>query len=330
MALDPVSWIAVAIIVASLAVAFSGRFLASGALVLGNVLVHLLATFGPSYLVTDGARSASISVIRWDLALHGDLLAAFDPLAFLQLLTHMFVHASFLHLLGNVIVLLAFALPFEERVGHRPFLAIYLISGLAAAFAQSATAWGEPIRMLGASGAVFGIIGAFAGAFPNLVLPLPLPLLYIMIFVRMRVIVAAAVFAGMQIVFQYLSGPGDTTAYFAHLGGLVAGLVLGRTYVRSRRASMGEQAKQKLDLAHLTVFARDEATQTVHRRLYESLDEPDVLEAWLERFFRTARCPTCEAPVALHKHEVVCTHGHRFDMRVSKDGPTPPTYTAGP
>lgn len=300
--------------------AASGRFLATGALVIGNIVVHALKSFGPGFLVERGGDTFRVPVVQWDLSLHGDWLAAAQPQAFLQLLTHMFVHADIWHLVGNLIILLAFALPFEERIGHRAFLGMYLLSGLVAAFAQVGTAWGAPILLLGASGAVFGIIGAFAGAYPNLVLPLPLPLFIIMIFVRMRVIVAAAVFGGLQLLYLVFLSPFDNTAYFAHLGGLAAGLVLAVTYVRRHRRDVGQTVQSKLDLSNLSPFARDDATRNAHQKLYASLDQPEVFEAWMERFLQDARCPTCENPVALRRSEMVCTHGHRFDMREKSRG----------
>lgn len=310
-----------AVIVATLAVAASGRFLATGALVIGNIVVHVLKSFGPAFLVERGGQTFQVPVVQWDLSLHGDWLAAAQPQAFLQLLTHMFVHADIWHLVGNLIILLAFALPFEERIGHRAFLGMYLLSGFVAAFAQVGTSWGSPTLLLGASGAVFGIIGAFAGAYPNLVLPLPLPLFFIMIFVRMRVIVAAAVFGGLQILYLVFLSPFDNTAYFAHLGGLVAGLVLAGTYVRRHRKDVGREVQSKLDLGNLGPFAQDAATRNAHRKLYDSLDQPEVFEAWMERFLESARCPTCHSPVALRRSDMVCTHGHRFDMREGASGP---------
>lgn len=253
------------------------------------------------------------SVIRDDLGLHGDLVAQADPLAALQLVTHMFVHADFFHILGNMIILLAFALPFEERVGPRAFTWMYLLSGLVAAFAQMGTAWGEAILMVGASGAVFGIIGAFAGAYPNLVLPLPIPI-GIIIFVRMRVIIAAGIAAVMQVVMVSISSAFDNTAYFAHLGGLVAGLVIAWTYVRSRGA--GHATPIRLDIDAMAPFAGDAEGIRALDHMRMSRDEPEVFEAWLQRFLRSARSPSTGAPVALRKGELVSTRGERYDVRV--------------
>ena len=220
MTLSPVSLIAVAVILAAIGVGWSRRFLAAGALAIANVFVLMLSAFGPQ-------AGAGLSVIQVELGLWSPNLAHDPALGALQLLTSMFVHADFLHLLGNLIILLAFALPFEERIGHRRFLLVYLLSGLIGSLVQVAASYQEPALLMGASGAVAGVIGAFAASYPNLVVPLPLPLLFIMLFVRMRVWVAAIAFLALQLVLMSLSAnvPGDNTAYFAHLGGLAGGIL---------------------------------------------------------------------------------------------------------
>lgn len=326
MALSVVSWVALAAIAAALGVAWSRRFLALGALALANVVVHGLTVFGPTRACTVGDATGTISTIHCELALHGDALAAGEPLAFLQLFTSMFVHADFYHIFGNLIVLLAFSLPFEERIGARPFLLIYLASGLVGALFQLGTAWGEATLLMGASGAVFGLIGAFAGAFPRLVVPLPLPLVFIMIWVRTQVWKAAAAFAAVQVLFQFLSGTlgiDDRTAYMAHLGGLAAGLVLAAIYVRRKGVTadgrvVGAPARRRepVSLAGLQPFARDQGSRRALAEMERSRDEPEVFAAWQERFLQSATCPQCGAEVRPEKPmDLVCGNGHRFDLR---------------
>lgn len=321
--LSYISILAIVVILVALFAAVTKRFLATGALVVANFLVHILSAFGGRVELVNRAGEVvgSRSVIQHELGLHGDLLANFEPVAFLQLFTSMFVHADIWHLLGNVIVLLAFALPFEERIGHRPFLGIYLVSGLLAAAAQMTTLWGVPTVLMGASGAVFGIIGAFAGAYPNLVLPLPLPLGFIMIFVRMRVIVAAGVWSILQLVLTYFSAynPGDNTAYLAHLGGLVAGLILGTTYVRAAGKIAGAPAKEAvLDLQKLRPFARSMWARNALEHLQSNMDDPQLAALWGEKFLEHANCTACNTRIRIEKGHAVCENDHRFDVRAAK------------
>lgn len=314
--ISAVSFLAIAVILAAVAMAYTRRFLAAGALVIANLVVHLLSIFGGSYIILhEGTPVGTRTVIQQELGLHGDLLAAGEPIAFLQLVTSMFVHANFFHLAGNLIILLAFALPFEERIGHRAFLGMYLLSGLAGAMAQLATTWGQPILLIGASGAVFGIIGAFAGSYPRLVLPLPIPG-PIILFVRMRVIMAALLFTALQFGLLYLSGGQDNTAYFAHIGGLAAGLVLAATYVRARKpAASGQPAKATIDLDRLRPFARSLPAQNALARLAMSMDEPVLAAAWMEKFLEHARCPQTDGPVGFDRGHLVCPDGQRIDVR---------------
>lgn len=316
MTLSVVSLVAIAAILAALYVSWSRRFLATGALVVANLFVFVLSLVGPeTRFVGANGVVRSIPTIHAELALLPSNLTEAPALGLLQLLTSMFVHADFWHIFGNLLILLAFALPFEERIGHRRFLFLYIVSGFAGALVQVAVDWGTPpVLMMGASGAVFGVIGAFAATYPNLIVPLPLPLFVIMLFVRMRVWVAACLFAGLQLL--YLASPLSrlsNTAYFAHLGGLAAGIGLGIVLARHAPAHRKPVA---VDLKLLSPFAHDTGTTAALDQMKANQDEPQIFQAWLDRFFRTATCPTCKHKVMPRHHgEVVCTQGHRFDVR---------------
>lgn len=315
MSLHVLSIASLAAIAAACGLAWSRKFLAVGSLVIANVVIFIATTLGPTAPCTVGDETAIISVVQCELALHTDMLAAMQPLAFLQVFTAMFVHANFGHILGNLIVLLAFALPFEERIGHRRFLGLYLASGLAGTLAEIGVTWGQPVFMMGASGAVFGIIGAFAATYPNLVIPLPVPLVLMMFFVRMRVILAAVLFAALQFA-SVLVFANDGVAYWAHLGGLAAGLVLGTL---THRASPQSRKPVAVDLKLLKPFAKDSGSQGALAKMEEYQGEPQLFQVWLERFVKGARCPTCGHAVApRHEGAFVCTHGHNFDVKSQK------------
>ena len=285
--LSTVSLVAVAVIAAALAVAWSKRFLATGALVVANLVVFVLMAFGG----TTTYRGQPIATIHAELGLTAANLHDPSALGALQLLTSMFVHADFFHILGNVIILLAFALPFEERIGHRPFLLLYVGSGLVGTLAQVGAYWGQPMLLMGASGAVFGIIGAFAAAYPRLVVPLPLPLFVIMIFVRMRVWVAAVIFGGLQLLYLATISNLDNTAYMAHIGGLAAGIVLSMVWVRSRGRPEDGPKPVRLHVGSLQAFAADAGTKAALQQMERNRDEPVVFQAWWERFWKGARDP---------------------------------------
>ncbi len=324
MSLSVISLVALAIIVGSIAVAWSRRFLAAGSLLIANILVFALTFLGPKtgypcirFGVPD---TCTIPTIHAELGLNSVLLRSGDPQGVLQFLSSMFVHADFFHLLGNVIVLLVFALPFEERIGHRRFLLIYWGTGLVGAGAQLAPFWNQDMLLMGASAAIFGIIGAFAASYPNLIVPVPVPVLIIMIFIRMRVWVGGVILGGLQFLYLGLASPFDNTAYLAHIGGLVAGVFVAMVYLRSRR---GEEVAKRvfIDFGALDRFAPDDSTRSALKHMQENRDEPTIFQAWMERFFKSARCPECSHPVMPRANgSVVCTHSHTFDVRVKDSG----------
>ena len=305
MSLSPLALLAVAVMAGGVGLAWSRRFLATGAIAIANVVVFVLTLAVPS--------------LQLELGLWTPNLAGDPALGALQLLTSMFVHASLVHIFGNLLVLLAFGLPFEERIGARRFVLVYLAAGVAAGLTQAVLAT-QPLLLVGASGAIFGVIGAFAASYPNLVVPLPLPVVFVMLFVRMRVWVGAVVFTILELALVSVAAPGDNVAHFAHLGGLAAGLVLGLVVVRGKAPAARRQVA--VDLGALTPFARDAGTSQALAQMKTNHDEPQIFQAWLDRFFRTASCPTCGHKVMPRHHgEIVCTQGHRFDVRQDQRRP---------
>jgi membrane associated rhomboid family serine protease len=144
---------------------------------------------------------------------------------YLTLLTSMFMHASWLHIAGNMLYLWIFGDNIEDRIGHAKFLLFYLICGLAASAADIFFKTDSIIPSLGASGAIAGVLGAYLVLFPTR---------------QVRVMVArqivnmpAFIVLGLWIllqVFSQISVVGDEAgggvAYMAHIGGFVAGVAL--------------------------------------------------------------------------------------------------------
>lgn len=311
------SMLVLLIIAVSLYLAVSKRFIATGAIVMGNVLAHLVSISSGTYdVVFNGQIVARRTLVQHELSLPGTVLS--DPTIWspVQFLSSMFLHSDLLHLISNVIPLLAFALPFEERIGARKFLAIYLGGGLLGSLAQLTQLWGAPTIMLGASGAVFAIIGGFAAKYPRLVVPLPLPLFVMMIFVRMRVIVAATVFGGLQILYLFTASAQDNTAYLAHLGGLMGGVLMSTILVgkpmEGRPVTREEHdARVGALAAELRAFAVSPQQRGWIVKMEANADVPELGNAWLQKFLAETRCPRCESPIHLVKGETLCAQGHR-------------------
>lgn len=311
-----VSLLAIAIIAAGVFVAFSGRFLAVGALLLANIGVFMLTAFGPEQVVSTPFGPRLVPVVTVELALDGQELAALQPVAVLRLFTSMFVHADAFHIFGNMLMLAIFGMPFEERFGHRRFTFLYLASGAVGSVVQVVYTLPEPISLIGASGAVFGVLGGFGGAYPleRVRLPIPGPILF---WVRAPVIVFAMIGAGLQTMYHIALSGVDNVAYMAHLGGLAGGLVLGFALVRRRELDGEARAHAAVDFTRLQVFASDPRAHKALSEMERSQDEPDVFRAWVEEFFRHARDPETGEPVRPGPSgRIVTSSGKVHDVRV--------------
>jgi len=146
----------------------------------------------------------------------------------MTILTSMFVHAGFFHFAGNMLYLWIFGNNVEDAMGKVRFLLFYLVSGLAAAVAQTVLNPASRIPMVGASGAVSGILGAYLLLFPHARV---LTLVPLGLFTQLAEIPALVVL-GFWIVIQLVNGlvtfgfQGGGVAWFAHIGGFAAGLLL--------------------------------------------------------------------------------------------------------
>jgi membrane associated rhomboid family serine protease len=153
---------------------------------------------------------------------HGDLL---DGWLWLRPFSSLFIHADWLHLLGNMLFLVIFGLPAERALGSRRFLTLFLIGG---AFANLIGAWtllGQLRPIIGCSGAVSAMLGAYLALFPRARLGLVLPLGLYFQFIH----VPAALLIGMWVLLQLLftwAGPAfGTVVWWAHLAGFGFGVV---------------------------------------------------------------------------------------------------------
>jgi membrane associated rhomboid family serine protease len=146
---------------------------------------------------------------------------------FVTLFTSMFMHAGWVHLIGNMLYLWIFGDNVEDRLGHGVFLAFYLLAGLGATFTQLLFSMNSNIPNVGASGAIAGVLGAYLIMFPRQRVSVLMG--------RSVVPMSALIVIGFWIVLQLFSGYQSITsaapqtggvAYMAHVGGFVAGAIL--------------------------------------------------------------------------------------------------------
>lgn len=155
---------------------------------------------------------------------------------FVRLTTTMFLHGGWLHLLSNMLYLWIFGDNVEDRMGHFRYLLFYLICGYIATFAHIFVDPFSTTPLVGASGAIAGVLGAYLILFPRANV---LTLVFVIIFIQV-IHIPAVIFLGLWFLLQLLnvtgfSGQGaESVAFWAHIGGFIAGLVLVKLFARNR------------------------------------------------------------------------------------------------
>jgi hypothetical protein len=219
-----------------------------------------------------------------------------------------------------MLVFFFIGLAFEQRVGWKKFIFIYLITGFCGALTHSvinlSTEHANTI-LIGASGAIFGIMGAFAYSYPHDQVVMPVPLGIIMVIRRIKVIYAVLLFAALETIIVLLDVQ-DTTAHFAHLGGMVSGVVLAAVLIKNKKTLQPSsrtdsiyydpyisQSKNKFDFSSLKKLA---VTPQLKKELkmIEQENVSQVRDVWIEHFLEKAKCPKCKNSLNSFNGEIWC------------------------
>lgn len=142
-------------------------------------------------------------------------------------ITFMFLHGGFLHLLGNMWSLYIFGDNVEDHLGHFRYLVFYLLCGILSGVSHLALNWHSQIPTIGASGAIAGVMGAYAILYPRAKVLTLIPIFFFLHFVELP----AFLFLGIWFLFQFLSATGSSAqaagiAWWAHIGGFIFGIAL--------------------------------------------------------------------------------------------------------
>ena len=233
------------------------------------------------------------------------------------LFTSMFIHGGFVHIFGNMLVLFFVGVPFEERVGWKKFLLIYFLTGIIGALTHSVLNPDSTIPLIGASGAIFGIMGAFAFSYPRDEVVMPIPVGFFMVIRRIKVVYAVLIFAAFETFIVFL-GVQDNTAHLAHLGGLLSGFLLAALFIRKKDKDISSAGFQttyydsyipekpkRFDYSNLRSLATTPELRDILRKI-ESETVPQVRDIWLEHFVEKSRCPRCNEPLYHLNHKIWC------------------------
>lgn len=200
-----------------------------------NVLVFLFET------VALGSAPLQAFTYRWGLV-PAEFWGDGGLHAWITLLTSMFLHGGWWHLISNMLALYIFGDNIEDRVGHAGYLLFYLISGLAAGGAHLVAYSESTLPTVGASGAIAGVLGAYLALFPQARVLTLVPVFY---FVRL-IEIPAYIYLGFWFISQLFNGifalaaagvfQSGGVAWWAHIGGFVFGLLVIRFVASSPKA----------------------------------------------------------------------------------------------
>lgn len=191
------------------------------AIIVGNVVIFLMTGAFQSDLFLANVAT-SFGVVPSDITLGIPQSPVPEPLTFV---TYMFLHAGWIHLISNMLFLWVFADNVEDAFGYFAFTLFYLLCGMAGALAHVMMTPDSPAPLIGASGAVSGIIGAYVLLYPK-------ARIWILLFYRIPLRISAIWVLGgwfLLQVFSVLTAGTDSdvqVAWWAHIGGFFAGLVI--------------------------------------------------------------------------------------------------------
>jgi len=200
----------------------------NGFLIIVNVLVFfyevsLPPRAGESLIYTFGLIPSHTGLL---FSPHGTTLSQ----AFLPMVTSMFLHGGWMHLLGNMLFLWVFGGSVEDALGHLQYLIFYFICGVGAAVVHTIFNWGSNVPTVGASGAISGVMGAFIVLFPRAQVATLIPALFLFFTIRIPAFLMLGYWFFLQIFSGLVSlgvgGQQGGVAWWAHVGGFLLGAVL--------------------------------------------------------------------------------------------------------
>ena len=299
----------ICVMLGTLAVAYAKKWMMTYALIVSNIIIFVITMIYSNQ-------------VTYELGFRPIYLSLENSPQLYTIFTSMFIHGGFAHIFGNMLVFFFVGMAFEQRIGRNKFLIIYLLTGVCGTLTHSLFNLGSVIPLIGASGAIFGIMGAFAFSYPRDEVVMPIPLGIIMILRRVKVIYAVLIFAAIETIIVWLDVQ-DTTAHFAHLGGLIAGIVLAAILIKGKKThtkegktiyydSYATQKPRKINFSNLDQLADTPKLREMLERI-KNETIPQVREMWLERFIEKAVCPKCKNPLNHFDGEIWCDCGFKTD-----------------
>lgn len=288
--MEALSIVVIGIIFASIVYGLVRNVMVVHMLIIANFIIFLITIVVPA--------------VATDLAFRPSYLTEPELGRVYTVITSMFLHSTsnYLHIIANMVFLFLIGIPFEQEIGKHRFLLIYIVSGVGAVIAYTILDPGD-VFLIGASGAIFGILGAFAAAYPLKRITVPIPA-FILFIVKVPVVAVALLYVGLETFFTF-AGYADGTAHSAHLGGFIAGVALVPLF-KVHHVSR-ETYHETVQLSAFEPFVTTERQKELLRQAQDA-DEPELREAWLDTLKKDMSCPKCGGPVELSENGLQCAN----------------------
>ncbi len=159
---------------------------------------------------------------------------------FLTIFTSMFMHGGWIHFLGNMLYLWIFADNVEDKLGYKKFIVFYLICGIIATFVQYLADIRTPIPLIGASGAIAGVLGAYIYLFPKAKITVIIPMLFFFFTMRLQSFLVLGFWFIIQFINASAHNDNSNIAWLAHIGGFITGLLYVILFLKKKKRAEGK------------------------------------------------------------------------------------------
>jgi len=290
--METVSWIAIAVIAATLMILFLRKYSPTMVLMASNAVIFSICIFG------------NYDTLLFELSFKSEFsMFASEPWT---IVTSMFMHADIMHLAFNMIFLFAIGMPLEQRIGKTRFIAIYLVGGMIGSLIFMIMEL-DPyiiVMLVGASGAISALMGAMLMLYPRDRITFFLgPVITNQFTVRTMILVWFA----LQL-FLLAFDSSSAVAYTAHLGGFAAGAGIAWMI---RPQSGPDRPMKAQDISALKKLCTTPSLREMYNYAGSARDI-ETRNIWTERLLAEVRCPVCGSPIKKKRNGFECTEGHEI------------------